>query len=144
MTAAREARRRACLPLCAWLGAQLSDLQHLTREGSEEERQSPPPRPRVRLTLCTLGCLVGLCEMQVPGPSPTKGPTPLLRERSGNPDQGFVFFFFSNQASPGTGYGQSLDPISRNLPMKPVPRNYILQMWSLWFWDRGGTDHGIG
>ena len=96
------------------------------------------------LTLCTSECLVGLCGVQIPGPSSTEGLTPVLQERSGNPDQGFVFFFFPNQASPGTGYGQSLDPISRTLPMKPVPRNYVLQMWSLRFWEREGTDHKIG
>lgn len=96
------------------------------------------------LTLCTLECLGGLCGMQIPGPSSTEGLTPLLWERSGNPDQGFAFFFFLNQSSPGTGYGQFLDPFSRNLPMKTVPRNYVLQMWSLQFWEREGTDHKTG
>ena len=68
------------------------------------------------LTLCTSECLVGLCGVQIPGPSSTEGLTPVLQERSGNPDQGFVFFFSQTKHLQGLGMDSPWTPFQETSP----------------------------
>ena len=85
--------------------------------------------------------------MQMPSPSSTEGLIPLLWERSRNTDLAFFSFFFSNQASPGIGCGQSLDLTFRNFRLKPVPRNYIHEftiMEESGSLEQEGADRRIG
>lgn len=126
------------LPPGARLRAQLSDFQYLTRERRKEERQGP--RYHGEAQTLHFG-------MQIPSPCSTEGLIPLLWERSRNINLASFSFFFSNQASPGIGCGQSLDLTLRDFPLKPVPRNYTHEftiMEESGSLEQEGADHRIG